>query len=81
MGFQHPHQEQHKLAGKLAAAQSKRTPAQLRPHLMKAAKTSKTQSTVMPARPMRPAMPANAMMAPVKAKKRKFPTDQNPIYG
>lgn len=35
MGFQHPQQRAHKLAGMLAAARSPKTPAHLKPHLEK----------------------------------------------
>jgi len=80
MGFQDPFQQEHKKMGMLKAAKSKRTPAHLRPHLMRAAQQA-MNSAVKPTQPMRPAMGANAMRAPVKAKPRKFPTDQNPIYG
>ena len=37
MGFQHPHQQQHKLKGMAAAAQSSNTPEHLRSHLAKKA--------------------------------------------
>lgn len=82
MGFQHPHQQAHKLAGMAAAAASRNTPSHLKPHLEKAAMIKKHGQPITGAKPqMKPKLPTpgpgtTALQSQVKAPPAPFKNPQ-----